>query len=820
MKHYTLLLMSLSCFFASQIGAQNCNPATAQVDFQSEFMSVRLLNGGDAFWDLADGKYLIPYNPGNPDGQPSAVFASSIWIGGFDDGDNLRMAAQTYRQSGNDYWPGPLDENGQLTTTDCENFDQIWLVTCPEIQAHIDDFSDNGIFDDPTSDAILGWPARGNSFFEGIYGFQLPDQDLAPFYDSNDDGIYDPSIGEYPVYRHDDPAAIPRTLAWFVFNDVANVHGETGGLPLGAEVQHTYWTLTSENFPLLNYTLFRNNKIINKGQTPIDSFYLGSWIEADVGCFDNDFTGSIPELNTFYFYNGEAVDNFCGVDGYGDNPPVFSSTYLNATLTNYHQYNSDFNITGNPEVAPDFYNYLNGRFKDGMTPVEYGGNGFNQGTFPYPWYFPSNPNDLTPGGWSEVLDQNDPSDRRGVGGTGPYDFHPNAIIDIDQAFCFFQDSTLDHIETVNLLYQQLPLLQTEYENNFANNIPLPVCSEDCIWPGDMNRDGIVDVIDFLRLKEVDGLSGPERFPETTAWFPFLNPGWQADQVYSDGVSYANADCNGDGQINVQEEFNTIQDNYRLTNNSFDQVSGGDIPGQHLYIQKAIFDPPLDAITPGTSNDFDILLSLPPEEQGNIAGIAFEIFVIAETTDGNLIQITNPFLTTVGPLALNVTTNIPRGFVFLDFASVSTDGQTFPNDPLIFLGRFNTIFAQDPIDCTVEIRIQNVQAIRADGTFFTIENEDSFWPVVGCEVVNTEDPNIQDVSVELVPNPSSERVTLFAEELNIQAIEVFDITGRQVTVPLTWDTNPVLTVQHLPEGVYVVRLQTDQGEVVKRMIVQR
>ncbi|MEO1438738.1 MAG: hypothetical protein AAFV80_24575, partial [Bacteroidota bacterium] len=261
MKQYTLLLISLLSFFTCQLAAQNCNPATAQIDIGNEFMNVRLLNGGDCFWDLADGKYLIPYDPSNLDGQPGTVFASSFWMGGFDDGGNLRLAAQTYRQTGNDYWPGPLDDNGQLTNTDCENFDQIWSISGTDIQLFINDFNDNGQFDELVSDNILGWPARGNTFFETIHGFPLPDQDLAPFYDSNDDGMYDPSIGEYPVYRHDDPTAIPRSMAWMVFNDAANIHSETGGLPLEAEVQQTYWTLTSENFPLLNYTLFRKTKL-------------------------------------------------------------------------------------------------------------------------------------------------------------------------------------------------------------------------------------------------------------------------------------------------------------------------------------------------------------------------------------------------------------------------------------------------------------------------------------------------------------------------------------------------------------------------------
>ena len=55
------------------------------------------------WWNLSDGKYEIPKNSGK-----HSMFAGSLWIGGLDDDDQLKVAAQTYRQSGNDFWPGPI----------------------------------------------------------------------------------------------------------------------------------------------------------------------------------------------------------------------------------------------------------------------------------------------------------------------------------------------------------------------------------------------------------------------------------------------------------------------------------------------------------------------------------------------------------------------------------------------------------------------------------------------------------------------------------------------------------------------------------------
>src|ERR1043165_1846637 len=34
-------------------------------------------------------------------------YAGGLWLGGFDSGSSLKIAAQTYHQYGTDYWPGP-----------------------------------------------------------------------------------------------------------------------------------------------------------------------------------------------------------------------------------------------------------------------------------------------------------------------------------------------------------------------------------------------------------------------------------------------------------------------------------------------------------------------------------------------------------------------------------------------------------------------------------------------------------------------------------------------------------------------------------------
>src|ERR1051325_1496861 len=87
----------------NQVAAQ-CNAGTAQTELSVNNVRTTILTGGDMWWDLSTARYEIPKG-----GGAHSVFAGSLWIGGVDAGGQLKVAAMTYRQTGNDYWPGPLD---------------------------------------------------------------------------------------------------------------------------------------------------------------------------------------------------------------------------------------------------------------------------------------------------------------------------------------------------------------------------------------------------------------------------------------------------------------------------------------------------------------------------------------------------------------------------------------------------------------------------------------------------------------------------------------------------------------------------------------
>lgn len=394
------------------------------------------------WWDLNTARYEIPkVDPGS--GQPSvhSLFAGALWIGGIDAGGQLKIAAQTYRQSGNDFWPGPLDGNGSITDQTCSDYDRHWKVTLDDIETMLALGAQYGVDAGGTiplasiPKSVLEWPGKGNPHAVGANGAILnlsPNKPLAPFVDVNGDAIYNPENGDYPDVPGDQ-------AIWWVYNDKGNIHTETGGEAIGLEIQTLAFAFATNDE--INDMTFYKYRVRNFSTTTLDSVYFGQWVDADLGYAFDDFVGACPDQSLGICYNGDAVDGPAAA-AYGANPPLVGVDFFQGPkkyiysggqivdsvvlgMSKFLYYNNDFSTIGNPEVASHYYGYLSGTWKDG-SPFTFGGNGFHTGQ-PTDVMFPDPPGS---GGWSECDEGNSPADRRFMQSSGPFRLEPGALNEV------------------------------------------------------------------------------------------------------------------------------------------------------------------------------------------------------------------------------------------------------------------------------------------------------------------------------------------------------------------------------------------------------
>lgn len=308
----------------------------------------RINTGGDMFWDLAGtGQYYIPANS-----SKTSVFSSSLWIGGLDVNNQLKLAALRYRQVGQDYWTGPLTIDGTATIDDetCSEWDRFFPVTRAEVDQFIQWFnSENKTEEFPGYTipiSILEYPAHGDvSKGQSYY--------MAPFKDVDGDGNYDPNFGDYPYYDLEnelcplnfvgDPNYVPtptmesefypnyfggllvdqvlkgdETL-WWVFNDKGNIHTESGGSAIGMEIRAQAFGFATNDE--INNMSFYSYEIINRSTYELTQTYFSPWIDTDLGYAWDDYVGCDVQRGLGYCYNGLPVDEG-GPEAYGEQPPA------------------------------------------------------------------------------------------------------------------------------------------------------------------------------------------------------------------------------------------------------------------------------------------------------------------------------------------------------------------------------------------------------------------------------------------------------------------------------------------------------------------
>lgn len=471
------ILLTSFCFLYFFLRGQDCSSIGTNVHARFNEVNAQINTLGTNFTQYTSAGYSVPYKFGSIESPKHTIGATSIWIGGKDVSGELRIAASTYLEPGGvgDYVSGPIPASGMLSPNFCDEWSKIWVVSSIDINSHIAIFKAYGV-DDYPPESLLNWPAKGNPFFKAQNGFDLPDrpEGYAPFYDANNDGIYNPVKGDYPALNNNG-CFIPDYMAWCVFNDVGGKHIHTKSVkPVNVEIQQTIWGFRAED-TVVNRSLFASYKIIYKGIQALDSAYVGIWTEFELGCPDDDFHGCDAPNNTYYGYNSDKLkDPSCrGSGGYGDNPPVQAVTLLNKPLNkfNYYYIGRPTNMpTGmhDPVNANEFYNYLTGRWKDGST-LKKGGNGYSPtaGTTT-DFAFPDEPNNAS--GWSMVSANMSKTffEEAVVGSTNLGKLMPGQIVNLDVAYTYHRKTGLDGWQNVSQMKTEVANIKNIYNTGFSN----------------------------------------------------------------------------------------------------------------------------------------------------------------------------------------------------------------------------------------------------------------------------------------------------------------------------------------------------------------
>ncbi len=543
-----VLLMSVSMGLHAHVGPKNgnkknnvekdktnlredCQPGIAERDMDINNVRARLSTGGDVWWNRDEGLYIVP-KPAEGELPVSSIFAGGVWVGGTTRAGNLKLAGVTYRSltSNFDWYPGPLDEMGATDAPICKNWDQFFIVEAIDAKKAVRDWEElrENYSVDSIPDAVKYWPGQGNPYWREKYDFDLPDQPLGAFYDELGDGVYDPLTGDFPTIQiegcdeeNKDKARkkaielIPDQMYFWVYNDNGGPHRLTAGDAIQMEVQVQAFAYATNDE--INDMTFQRYRLLNKADEDLIDCYFAMWVDPDLGCPFDDFSGCDNTLDASgkprslaYTYNEDDVDGNngpnCGaINTYQFNVPIVGTDYFRGprgprvfkrdidgnivkdTLGNVILEEPEegtglvdtlvelgmtscvftFNCSSNPPdpatCDPEtqdvqFYNNMRGLWRTGV-PITFGGSGYDPSSMDSVRYMYSDAPD-DPNGWSMCNTGVSNVDTRTLQATGPLLLQKGALNELIVGVVWVPDidypcPSLDRIRSADDVAQAL-----------------------------------------------------------------------------------------------------------------------------------------------------------------------------------------------------------------------------------------------------------------------------------------------------------------------------------------------------------------------------
>ncbi len=362
---------------------------------------------------------------------------SGLWLSANSQDDNFVSAVFINPQQ-SDFGFGPVVQPPNILSDT-----SVWNSVFVMQQDWIDQHKRN-----PTGNshaAIFQWPANAP------YGAEGP---LAPFIDWNNNFLYEPALGEYPVIEG-------KKAVLSIFNDISSPHNASFSEPMGVEVKQFDY-VKSDNNTLLTRVLIKNTT-----SNTLNNFKMGVYAELMLGEGNANFMRSLPHLNAVAVYpaNLQQNDSF-----FGKSAPAYALVLLNRPnqATMYVDINQDV-VTGIPSSAAQVTNYLSAKWRNGKR-LTYGSNGVDGGSANARFVFPAEDDPLIQDfEWTEENSGRIPGKRGILLVADSLDMLPSQTIELRYAQIIIP--SYDH--AFYKIENEINAVQTAYQKGELTNVTKP-----------------------------------------------------------------------------------------------------------------------------------------------------------------------------------------------------------------------------------------------------------------------------------------------------------------------------------------------------------
>ncbi|HNX20776.1 MAG TPA: hypothetical protein PKG88_00275 [Bacteroidales bacterium] len=446
-----------------------------------------------------------------------------------------------------------------------------------------------------------------------------------------------------------------ETLFW-IFNDKGGPHTESQGDPIGLEIRGQAFAFATNDE--LNNMTFYSYEIINRSTFALTNTFFSQWVDPDLGFAEDDFVGCDVLRGLGYCYNGKEVDGQGLAQHYGAQPPAvgvdffqgpyidpddrdnprffrdsigstgYCDKFVNSTeitgfpsdqmaingvnfgdniidnerfgMRRFVYHDNNNTPRGDPDVAFEYYNLLQGIWKDG-TRMQWGQNAYRTGGVECDFMFPGDSDPckwgtagITPaaiaggdGTWTESNVGNAPYDRRFMQSAGPFTLKAGAVNYITVGIPWARASQGGAWASVELLKIADDKCQALFENCFkvldgpdAPDLTIRELNQELILYI-TNDDPLSN--NYLEQYEETDTQIPDNIPGTTtpADKKYRFEGYQIFQLKDKDINISDINNTDKARIVAQCDIENIRENGssigQLINWEYNDALGTSVP---------------------------------------------------------------------------------------------------------------------------------------------------------------------------------------------------------------------------------------------------
>lgn len=341
------------------------------------------------------------------------------------------------------------------------------------------------------------------------------------------------------------------------------------------------------------------------------------------------------------------------------------------------------------------------------------------------------------------------------------------------------------------------------------------CAGDCVWPGDVNLDGEVTVLDLLQLAYHLGIEGSTRTYQSTNNFRGLRSTDWDDQLTGGFSNLKHADTDGNGQINAADTL-YISNFYRK---------------QHSLVPKPVYDRGdfpfnLQVLTPNVDiGDLAVIeVQLGDEDYPaiNFSGYAYELDYNVDVVNESSLEV--GFYDN-GWAAQNASLlhmykkpwdgRLESGFGRSNGKKVSGRGGV---EVITFIVEDDLGgFRREREDLKIPFYFNHVHALNEDGKATQLNDQIAYINLTRKE------PGVLDAQDLIVyPVPASEFLTMHLNGKNqLTGLALYSLSGHLMKTIQNPDAkHNQMDLNGIQNGLYLLKAETTLGPISKKVEIIR